>query len=387
MPRFLLLLSAVTAPLSILHVLVPGAAGGIESVVRLLATAQRRRGHDVRVLAAVDEGNDCRALLDALGAAGVEVVAVQGGGRGYAREYRAVRDACLALHPAVVHTHGYRADVLAGLAARHAGLATVTTVHGFTGGDWKNRLYELLQRRAFRRFDAVVAVSEPLARSLRSAGVREGRVHVVPNAFAAEGAPVGRVAARRALGIGARECRVAWIGRISPEKGLDLALRAFAQLGDGPARLSVLGDGAERARCERLAERLGVADRVTWHGVVPDAGRLVGAFDALVLSSRTEGTPMVLLEAMGAGVPIVAAAVGGVPDLLSDAEAWLVPPGEPAALAAALREVLRSPAAAAARAAIARRRLERRHAIEPWVARYDAVYAAVRRPRAGVLAA
>jgi glycosyltransferase involved in cell wall biosynthesis len=118
---------------------------------------------------------------------------------------------------------------------------------------------------------------------------------------------------------------------------------------------------------------------ITWHGVVPDAGRLLRAFDVLVLSSRTEGTPMVVLEAMAAGVPIVATRVGGVPDVLSSADAMLVPPEDPAALAAAIRAVHDHPDAARSRADSARRRLDTEFALAPWLARYEAIYRQVQR--------
>ncbi len=111
-----------------------------------------------------------------------------------------------------------------------------------------------------------------------------------------------------------------------------------------------------------------------WHGVVPDAAPLFAAFDLFVLSSRTEGSPMVVFEAMAAGVPVIASDVGGVPEMLSPDEAVLVPPDHPAALAAALRAAYRAPAAACARAGRARARLCRDFGTEPWCERYDGIY-------------
>jgi glycosyltransferase involved in cell wall biosynthesis len=113
--------------------------------------------------------------------------------------------------------------------------------------------------------------------------------------------------------------------------------------------------------------------------VVPDAARLFRALDVFVLSSRTEGTPMVLLEAMAAGVPIVATRVGGVPDIVGDAEARLIPPHDPIVLARAIRAVLADRSGARTRAAAAQIRLRRDFAPEPWVARYEAVYQRVAR--------
>src|SRR5437879_13039717 len=91
-----------------------------------------------------------------------------------------------------------------------------------------------------------------------------------------------------------------------------------------PWSAAVVGDGVERCRLERLAATLGLGSRVAFHGKVDDAARLFPAFDMFVLSSRTEGTPIVLFEAMAAGVPVVANAVGGVPDVESRHEALLV---------------------------------------------------------------
>ncbi len=360
---------------SILHVTAPGAVGGLERVVQALAGGLRRAGHDARVAAVLDAGTGSTPFLAGLEAAGVPIVTVSLPPRAYFDERRRLADLFRALAPHVIHTHGYRADVQAGAVARQLGFPTVTTVHGFTGGGWKNRLYERLQRRAFRRCNAVVAVSRPLAERLRQDGVPADRVHVLPNAAPVREAALTREAARAALGLPETGFVAGWVGRLSQEKAPDLMVQALAH---APAHMTavLIGEGAAGPAAHRLAETMGVASRIRWAGAVPEAGRLFTAFDCFVLSSRTEGTPMVLFEAMAAGVPIVATAVGGVPDVVSDREALLVKGTEPAALGAALAAIGADPAAARTRAAAAARRLDE-YRIEPWVARYVAVYQAV----------
>jgi glycosyltransferase involved in cell wall biosynthesis len=264
-------------------------------------------------------------------------------------------------------------------AARRLGIPTVTTVHGFAGGDWKNRLYERLQRRAYRRLDAVIVVSRPLGEQLIQHGVPPHRVHVVQNAWQETAPLLARSAARRALGVNDDGFLVGWAGRLSGEKGPDVLLDALVHLTDLPVTVSMVGNGRERESLAARARRLGVEQRVRWHGVVPDVAACFAAFDVFVLSSRTEGTPMVLFEAMAAGVPIVAARVGGVPDVVSPAEAALLPPEDPGALAAAIRAVYRDPSAGRERARRARERLLRDFTLPPWLARYDAIYRLVSR--------
>lgn len=364
----------------ILHVVAPCDVGGLERVVQGLACEQARAGHDVHVAAVLTGREPEHPFLPPLARCGATVHVVTPGPRGYRRERRAVAELCRVLGPAVVHTHGYRPDVLDGGVARRAGVPVVTTVHGFTGGDMKNRVYEWLQCRAFRRFDAVVAVSGPLKTRLVGAGVPEPRVHVIPNAFVPDawrGArpALDRAAARRALGLGAHDFVVGWVGRLSHEKGADVLLDALGKIGDLPVVASLVGDGTARRQLAERARRLGLNGRVRWCGAVPDAAALFRAFDLFVLSSRTEGSPMVLFEAMDAGVPVIATSVGGVPETVSPREAVLVPPERPEALAAALRDAYDSPAAMRARADCARERLVA-FAAGPWAQRYEAVYRA-----------
>jgi glycosyltransferase involved in cell wall biosynthesis len=169
---------------------------------------------------------------------------------------------------------------------------------------------------------------------------------------------------------------------MSREKAPDIVIRALAEAPLADATLSMIGDGPEREHVVSLAASLGVADRVRWHGVRADASALLTAFDVLVLSSRTEGTPLILLEAMAAGVPIVATRVGGVPEVVPQEHALLVEPERPDRLAAAIAGALRDPEASARRADRARGRLAEHYGVEGWVARYDAVYDSILRSTA-----
>lgn len=360
----------------VMHVVAPGQIGGLERVVTLLGAAQQAAGADVHIAAVLTDGGfDHPFLGDARAAdvAGVHPILVPP--RGYWRERRAIAALCRRLRADVVHTHGYRPDVIAAAGPLPpGGPVLVSTAHGFTGGDWRNRCYEWLQLHAYRRFDAVVGVAEPVAERLRRAGVSSSRVFVVPNAWRETVTPLDRTAARRALGLPEDRFVLGWVGRLSFEKGPDVLVDALARLRDVPLTAVVLGAGRARAVLEQRAVQQGLGERLRWYGVVPDAMRLFAAFDVFVLSSRTEGTPMVLFEAMAAGTPIVATRVGGVPRVVSPAEAALVAPDDAAALAAEVRTVFVNPRQAAARAAAARRRLEREFAVGPWVERYRDVY-------------
>jgi glycosyltransferase involved in cell wall biosynthesis len=250
-------------------------------------------------------------------------------------------------------------------------------MHGRTGGGLKWRAFEWLQHTAIRRFDAVVAVSRPQVSYLREQGIAAEKIHLVPNAWAAGTPALSRHEARRALGIADDDPLVGWVGRLSHEKGADVFVQSLAKIRDASPRASVLGDGAELSKLQALARALGVDRQVQWHGTIPDAGRLFPAFDVFVLSSRTEGTPIVLFEAMATGVPIVATRVGGVPDVVSDNEAALVPADDPSALAHAIRSTLENPTLATERAERARRRLWSEFEAAEWLRRYERIYRSI----------
>lgn len=368
--------------MNLVQLLAPGPVGGLERVVQGLAAGLHDRGHSVTVVAVASGEDAMSPFLEPLITKGVAVRKICVPHRAYLRERRRVAAVCRELSPDVLHTHGYRPDVLARGPAQHQGIATITTVHGFTGNAWKNRFYEALQVWSFRRFDAVVAVSEPLREKLVRARIPRNRAWMIRNAPVSVGYKLNRKEARATLGLQLNGPSVGWVGRLSPEKGADVLLKAMEFL-DGPeVAVSFLGEGSERMALEAQQREMVACDslsagQVRFHGTVPEAGRLLRAFDVLVLSSRTEGTPMVLFEAMDAEVPVVTTRVGGVPDVVSNEEAILVPSEDPQALARAIRRVLDNPIEAGQRAGRAQCRLRQEFTPERWLEAYEDLYRTV----------
>lgn len=361
----------------ILHVTTPAAFGGLERVVAHLARTQREVGHEVHV-ACLSTDPGAAPFLRSFAHRDIPTWAGTAGARDYWGQRRFVRDLQRGLVPDIVHTHGYRADVLAVRACQRAGTAVVTTLHGFTGGGLKNRCYEWLQRRAVRICDTVVAVSEALAGEMARCGLTADRVRVIPNVIPPLGPRLSREEARRVLGIPEDRWVVGWVGRVSHEKGLDLLLDALPAFDDPALTVAVLGDGPARLALERRADETGLHDQMRWYGLVQRAERLFAAFDVLVISSRTEGSPIVLLEAMAAGTPVIVTAVGGVPDMVTSASATIIPPEDAAALAAALHRVRQDPAGAERRAMRAHVRSSRNSDPVRWAERYIDAYASAR---------
>ena len=322
----------------------------------------------------VDSNPDRHPVIRTLREVGASVRPILVPHRGYLQERRAVRRLLDASRPDIVHTHGYRTDLLDSGIARRMGIPTVTTIHGSSRMSWRTEVYEAIQFRLLRRFQAIVAVSRPLVADLRRAGVPADRIHLVPNAWDGRSHPLPRLEARCALGLPLDAFVVGWVGRLIPVKGCDVFLRAVSTLRDLSVHASIIGAGPERESLATLVARQGMADRVHFHGPREGAANLFRAFDVWVLSSRSEGTPMALFEAMAAGVPIVATDVGGVGDVVSQGEACLVPPDDPAALAACLRDIHAGRLRTRERVAAATARLMEQFGTDQWIERHVELY-------------
>jgi glycosyltransferase involved in cell wall biosynthesis len=242
--------------------------------------------------------------------------------------------------------HGYKADLVGLLAARRAAVPVIAMSHGWTKETWRVRLYEALDRACLRRMDRVLCVSEGQAAKARLAGVRPDRVLVVRNAVRADRFdqvdPAGREAllamfpARPKFVVGAA-------GRLSPEKGFAVLVEAAAIVVRSNPDVSFIhfGDGPLRETIRHRIGDLGLEQRLILAGLRDDLDRFLPHWDLCVLPSFTEGLPTVVLESYAAGVPVVATAVGGTPEAVTDGvDGYLVPPGDPMSLARRILDVL-----------------------------------------------
>ncbi len=290
----------------------------------------------------------------------------------------------------VIHAHDYKANLLALLAARATGAVPVSTEHGWTGHSWKERrLYYPLDRQMARFFPLVMAVSEDIRQTLINAGVRPARVRTLLNGIDHEAfrrRPERASAVRAPLGLDPSHLVAGAVGRLEPQKRFDLLLDAFASLkADLPqARLIIVGDGSQAGALRAHAAALGLGDTCLFTGQRDDVADLHNGLDLLVQSSDYEGTPNAVLEAMALGTPIVATDAGGTGQLIDhERDGLLLPCGDAAVLASAMRRALTDRQAASAWAASARRRVEEHLSFAGRLATLEGIYrevTAVRTP-------
>lgn len=358
--------------LKVVHLIAPGEYGGAESVVRELAIAKSAASQ--HIVAALIDDSGPHAFLDGLEKRGCPLVRIPAGGRRYGRQVRQVATVLRSLGADILHTHVYHADIIGYLAGQRCGIPTVATAHGFTGGDRTIRLYEWLDMRVLRRFDRVICVSDAMRRHLLENGLRPERLRVVRNGLSwTPGA--NRAAAREQLGLPADARVIGWIGRLSHEKGADLLLDAMSQLDSSNVCAALIGNGPQRSEIEaRLRASPGLGSRVRLLGSVANAAMFLAAFDALAITSRTEGLPITLLEALNARVPVVSFAVGGVPEVIDQEGAWLAPAGDVFALAAQVRTLLSHPELAVQKAARAHEIVCERFHVSRCIRDLDDVY-------------
>jgi glycosyltransferase involved in cell wall biosynthesis len=290
------------------------------------------------------------------------------------------------LRPDIVHTHTAKAGTLGRLAARFAGVpVTVHTFHGHVLDGYfppaVTRFFVGVERALARRTDRLVTVSPRLRADLLAMGIgRPEQVAVIPLGLDLERFRRARPETpilRALLGLGTDGPLLGIVGRLVPIKDHATLFQALALLEprDSPAHLVVVGDGEERVRLEALAGQLGLSHRVHFLGWRSDLETILPELDMVICASKNEGTPVALIEAMAAGVPVLSTDVGGVADLVTHGETgWLVRAGDSPALAQAIQQLLGNAALRARLAAAGRPVALERHGVEGLIRRVEALY-------------
>lgn len=287
--------------------------------------------------------------------------------------------------PHLVHTHTAKAGALGRLAARAARVPVVVhTFHGhiFDGyfPPWEGRLFLAIERLLAKCTTRIIALSEGQRRELLQRKIGdEAQLAVLPLGLKLDPfltAPAKNGQLRRELGL-PEERLIGIVGRLVPIKGHETFLQAARLVAERlpSCRFLMVGDGPERPRLERRAKVLGLSSKVLFLGWRRDLDRIYADLDLCVLSSYNEGTPVSLLEAMAAGVPVVATRVGGVKDLITHEETGLlVRPGDAQALAEAILMIFNDPEGARRMAKAGRERVYPFYDVKSLISRMEQFY-------------
>jgi glycosyltransferase involved in cell wall biosynthesis len=331
---------------------------GGEVQLGLLATELVARGHQVAVVA--PPGAEILGRLPAA----VERVELAARNDLDLVAAARLRLAVRRLAPDLVHAFTPRAQAIARLGLRGRPPLVASKLTGFAVGKGIGGRFKY---RGVARF---AVVSKAAAEALRQAGVPETKIRLVPSAVG----PAFRPRAAAPVGTAVIGC----VAALVPGKGHETLLAAVALLPELELRL--IGDGSARQALEALVERLGIAKRVRFLGALrlpEEIAAALGELDLFALASQAEGLPTAVLEAMAVGVPVVATAVGGVPELVRDGETGrLVPVGDPVALAGAMAELL-GDAPRRARLAQNARAVAEAHSVAHVAGLVEALYAEV----------
>ena len=292
-------------------------------------------------------GTPSNTFFDALTAAGIEFDVIREKRRFDRGVIEQMREIASRRNPEVIASHATKSHFLVRSAALHRSYPWIAFHHGYTSEDLKMRLYTQLDRWSLPAAHRVVTVCGPFATMLgETRGVSPDRILVVPNSMEPAPLPdpeeIQEVSRTLNLPDGVRV--ILSIGRFSTEKAQIDLLQAFALMKTPDLRLVLVGSGIDRGKLENAAATFGVADQTIFAGQHRNVWPFYRFADIFVLPSLSEGSPNVLLEAMMARTPVVATAVGGVPETVEhESSALLVPSRDPEKLAEAMRRLLDSP--------------------------------------------
>lgn len=285
----------------------------------------------------------------------------------------------------VVHSHKYKTNLYALIATAGLRCGLVSTCHNWLGTSMKMRVYAALDKRILRGFDRVVGVSGEVVNELMQHLPAEKVVKIDNGADVARfDRKLPKSQAKAALGLGARPV-LGFVGRLTADKGVSYLIQAAKQFSQqGQLDIMIVGDGDHQNALRNEADHLGIGERVHFFGKRNDTPNLYAAMDVFVLPSLKEAFPIVVLEAMASGVPVIASRVGDIPYILGDSECGiLVEPGDVMGLCAAIRKLLGDRSAAQQMAFAGQQRVQSCFSSVAMARRYRELYADVRKEQRG----
>lgn len=281
----------------------------------------------------------------------------------------------------LLHTHGYQADLLGALVSKICKIPIISTCHGFIY-DGKNLfIYNSLDCLVLRYFDRIITVSAPLRNELITKRISQDKIKVIENTPEVNNGHQNitriRNQLRKEIGVESNAVLLGFIGRLSAEKGIVHLLKAVSILRESfqTIRLVIIGAGPQGNELKAIVDRYGLSSIVLFVGFQNNISEWLAAIDIFILPSLTEGTPMVLLEAMAQGVPCIASAVGGIPLVIhSEVDGILVAPGNPGEIVEAIRNLLKDETKRNLISSNAKQKIKRNYRIREWTEKIEMEY-------------
>jgi glycosyltransferase involved in cell wall biosynthesis len=302
---------------------------GAEAVILNLSRTLNQQGHTSLLGIFSNSTNPNLQLHDLAQQEGIESHLISCRGQIDRTVPATIRALAAATGADLIHAHGYKADVYAYIAMRRTNTPLVSTCHTWYDNDLTVSLYGAADRFILRNYAAVVAVSEDVRQRLLKAGVRKEKIYIVRNGIDLR--PFDNAApSLREISSPDNSPIVGLIGRLAPEKGVDIFLRAAARVvAELPStKFVVIGEGPDREQLELLVDELQIRKDVFMLGRRDDMPSVYASLDIMVSASRHEGLPMAILEGMASSRPVVATAVGAVPDVIVDGHTGVLVPSE-----------------------------------------------------------
>ncbi len=247
----------------------------------------------------------------------------------------------------IIHSHGYKSDIIGAIASLKTGVPMIVTAHGFIGTDLKLAIYEKIGCLFLHFAKKVICVSKNVENTVRKAGLRSKKILLIPNAVDFDYFSVtAEIDLRSEWNVINGKLLIGCAGRLSAEKAQNNLIKAFALLPErlkDKSQLVLAGDGPKKDELLALVEKYQLEKKVIFTGFISDMRSFYKAIDIFCLPSLTEGLPLTILEAVASLKPIIASDVGSIGELIKDSyDGFLVPPGDIDELSKALERLLES---------------------------------------------